>query len=688
MAEDFRLTRDGAFAIITFDKRHSKVNTLSTSTLTALNALLESVEQTHDIRGCVIHSGKPHQCVAGADLREIAALGEGPIEPLAHFIDLGHAAFNRLASLRVPSVGLVEGPALGGGLELLLACDALLAVDSPRTRLGVPEVKLDLIPAWGGTQRLPRLIGLRPALEMLLCGEPLAVDAAHAKGLLDAVCGAESPLESALALLESRASNQEWELRRAERRQRLVMGDGELEHVRASGWQRLAPRHKGPSEVPETLFEVVLEGVTKPLAEGLFVERNAALGLFQKPAARNRILVFFMQSKAREAANAINALDSKSIRRVGIVGAGQMGSGIAAAASSGFNVTIFDPQTSQLSVARERVAAAQKRSKAAFECHLTDDFEALVGCELIIEAIPEAEESKLALLHSLNKFLTNETIVATNTSSLSVARLSTALASPENFAGFHFFHPVERMPLIELVRGPRSSPQTLATLRCVAKELGKLAIEVADGPGFLVNRLLFATLREAIALSEDGHPIDRIDAAAVEFGLPMGPFALLDFVGLDTALAIFEILSFAYPTRMSIPRSLRTLVDAGQLGHKSEGGYYRAGVPLGTQGLVRRFDDAKALNFERVLLAMLLEATHVLEEGIAPSAQAVDLALVLGIGFPAWRGGILRWADQRGIARVTEELDALVLTSPRWQPTHLLVEMARKGALFHPRSNS
>jgi 3-hydroxyacyl-CoA dehydrogenase/enoyl-CoA hydratase/3-hydroxybutyryl-CoA epimerase/enoyl-CoA isomerase len=666
----------GGIAVLTFDQPGSKVNTLGTGTLGELGERLADLGTRDDLRGLIVRSGKPGQCIAGADLREIAELADGPEGPLENFIELGQRVFGQLEQLPFPTVALIDGPALGGGLEMLLACDGRIGIGSATAKpLGLPEVKLGLIPAWGGTQRLPRLIDPREAVRLLTTGESITCERARLLGLLDHAAP-ESSWDEAVALANGLIARSDWLHPRRAARQGAVVTDADFLNVVNRRIDELA---RDPDPAASVVARVVRDGAALPLADALRVERAAALPLFRSAIARNRIAVFFLRQRiARAPAVADPDVRPKDVARAGVLGAGLMGSGIAGALGrAGLPVALVDSDPQRLAAGRERAGGS---GQAAWISASTDP-EILAGCDVVIEAVTEDESVKHEALRRVAGLVGTSAILATNTSTLAVSRLAEAVSDPSRFGGLHFFHPVERMELVEVVRGERTNPVTLATLASLARRVGKVPIVVGDGPGFLVNRVLFPYLMEAVELASEGVALDEIDGAATAFGLPMGPIALLDFIGLDTALGAATVLAGAFPNRMRVPPLLRALVAAGRLGQKAGTGFRafpgntRRGVSDPTLGplLAAHRSEAPAWGgsatmMDRLILPMVLEARRALADGIAPDAGTVDLALILGIGFPAWRGGLLKWADELGERELRSRLDGLKVLGARFEP--------------------
>ena len=681
MNTSFRFSVHDHIATLSFDQPNSKVNTLGTDTLSELGELLDDIASQAGIEGLIFQSGKPDQCIAGADLREIAALMEGTPERLEALFDLGHAVFGRLESLPFPTVGIVDGPALGGGLELLLACDRLVAVDSPKARLGLPEVTLGLIPAWGGTQRLTRRVGLEPGLERLILGAPWNAKQALDAGLVAEVVDRAHVMEAAEQQLRALRAAATWHEERRRRAECVAVDSVELEASIARAGALIEKSYKPGDPAPRVVLDVASRGARVDLAEGLRIEKAASIALFQTSQARNRVFAFFIrQSAAKGLAGA-----AQTVERIGVVGGGTMGAGIAAAAVvRGIAVTLIEPAAAQCDRVRERVRAACERSgrgePGSEMLSFASGSGALCDCRLVIEAVPEDQAIKRDVLAQLETVVAENAVIATNTSSFTIAALSGGLRVPERFGGLHFFNPVERMELVEVVRGAETSEQTENALFGFARMLGKVPIRAGDCAGFLVNRVLFAYLGEACHLLDEEHSLAGIDAAAVDFGMPMGPFRLMDWIGLDIALAIFHVLAQAYPDRMNVPEALKRLVAEGRLGRKTGAGFYDQDSKSEKAGDDERESGALA---DRLMLPLLLESVRALEEGVARGAGDLDLALLLGIGFPVARGGVLRWADELGAAEVVRRAEALAALGARFATPARLSALARAGGRFH-----
>lgn len=701
----------GPVGVVTLDAPGRSVNVLDRGVLGEFAALAASLDARDDLRGLLVTSAKPGHFVAGADLREVEAIGDDR-DALVALLDAGGGLFDSLAALPFPTVGLVDGVCLGGGVELLLALDDRLLTRSPRTRVGLPEVNVGLMPAWGGTQRLPRLVGLHHALTLITTGEPVDAWRAVAIGAAFDAVPVERLVEEGIRLLGMLREGEAWRRRRRERSGAIAATVEEMRFARYAAEVALEERSKGPAAAPRAALAAICDGCRLPLREALAVERRAALDLFGTSSASALIGLFFdRQRRARGTGVADRAIGGRTVARVGVVGAGQMGAGIAAvAARSGIPVSLVD-------VDEARVAAGVSRARGVMEgrvaagratpADLADmlarlstgtDAATLAGTDLVVEAVTEDEGLKVEVLRRIADVVGSDAIVATNTSTIPISRLAAHVASPRRFVGMHFFNPVDRMELVEVIRGDATDDATVATVVGLARRLGKLPLVVRDGPGFLVNRLLFPSMNEALVLLAEGIDAESIDAAAVRFGMPMGPIALHDLVGLDTCLAASAVMAHAFPGRAEVAPLLETLVARGRLGRKSGAGFRRFDAPKGRprpdpdlDAILAPFRTGPAVGSavpggeaiaDRLFLPMLLEATRVLEEGIVSDPLDIDLGVTLGLGFPAWRGGILRWCDTEGIANVAARLAALGERGGRFAPSALFTDTLRRGGRF------
>ncbi|HET6201188.1 MAG TPA: 3-hydroxyacyl-CoA dehydrogenase NAD-binding domain-containing protein [Planctomycetota bacterium] len=663
----------------------------------ALEAALERIEGKTSARGFVFTGPGPGMFLAGADIALIRDLRDpAEAEKLAA---RGQRLFERIARLPRPTVAAISGPCLGGGYELALACRWRLASDHPKTKVGLPEVRLGIVPGFGGTQRLPRLLGLARALPPILTGSAYPARAAWRLGLVDDLVPDER-----LAELAEKAALGELPLPRRRAPRLLDRLSPVRFFVAETAKRRTLRETRGRYPAPLRAIEVASRGLGGGIARGLALEAKALAETATGPVAKNLLQLYFL----REGAKRFAALDGQplesQVKRAAVIGCGAMGAGIALLlAERGVSVRLQDADAGAIARTLERARRrfGEKVARRRMERHEAvaamdrlqpaGDGSGLERCDLVLEAIVESLEAKRSLFAKVASRVPPGALLATNTSSLEVAAIAKGLPRPERVVGLHFFNPVEKMPLVEVVRGPETSPESAARAAALALEIEKTPLAVRDGAGFLVNRILAPYLQEASKLLVEGVLERDIDEAAVRFGLPVGPIALLDDVGLDVAAAAARTLAAAFPPRFEPPRLLERLLASQRLGRKSGTGFYRygrngrrvvdpdlprvLGLPARSPGPV-----PQALA-ERLLLASVLEALRCVEEGIVERAGDVDLASVLGFGFPPDRGGILRSAMADGaesLLRRASELRAR--HGVRFEPCRLLLDLASSKA--------
>src|SRR5688572_30413074 len=699
---------DGVAWLI-FDQPDARVNLLSSAVMARLDALLGEIEtaaRTGLTRALVIRSGKDGSFIAGADINEIANVDGGSAAETA--AREGQRIFRRLDLLPLPTVAAVDGLCLGGGTELILACDARIASDRPETKIGLPEVRLGFIPGFGGTTRLPRIVGLREALGLILTGATVSARKAQRIGLLSERMHPAVLYERAQALaLELAQGKRPRPPKRAlaarlmdETRigRAVVLQQARKQVLKESG---------GHYPAPLVALDVIRRSVRLPLDAALEIEAAAVGRLVGTDVSRNLIHVFRLTEAAKKTGP--RGVAPRPVERVAVVGAGVMGGGIAQLlAYRDIEVRLKDINAAALGLglkhAREmfdRLAQRGRLEKRDVQRYMdaiapTLDYSGFGTADLVIEAVVEKMDVKQAVLREVESHVNHASVLSTNTSSLSVSEMQNALTRPESFAGMHFFNPVHRMPLVEVVRGERTSDEAVATLVALTRRLEKTPVIVRDGPGFLVNRVLAPYLNEAGWLLSEGGAIEKIDAALREFGMPMGPLRLLDEVGLDVARHAGGVMSAAFGERLKPPPPITALAQSGLTGRKGGRGFYiyTAGREDGVNGAIyRALGDSvppqrRPLNAdsvrERCLLTMVNEAARVLEDGIVGSAADVDLGMITGTGFPPFRGGLLRWADTLGTRHVLVRLLALESAhGARFTPAPLIRERAAGGAGFY-----
>lgn len=707
-ASALRLEEQDGIAILTFDLPGSRANTLSQAVLVEFEQIVAPLQQRTDLKGLIFRSGKPGMFIAGADLNELAKVRPGP-ETVRPVTQRGLDVIASFEKLPFPTIAAVDGACVGGGLELALGFDYRVASTNPKTELGFPEVKVGLIPGWGGTQRLSRLIGPALATEMITTGETVKGNRARELGIVTDAMPVERLQEAALDQLRWTQQSGEWRTIRQRKQQPVGLSEEESSMIFAAARGQVMAKTKGQMPAPLAAVDAIAKGCNQPLEEGLKVETEAFIPLVGSPISRNLIAVFFMtQRLQKDPGVADTSIQPKPVNQVGVLGAGIMGAGIAGAhIRRGIPAMLLDVEqrfvdkgvTSITKVLQGRIDAGrgtqQEMIEALSRLSTTTVLAAMADREVVIEAVIENEDAKVKLYQELQRHLKPDAILASNTSTISITRMAKAVQRPAQFGGMHFFNPVDRMQLVEVIRGEQTSDQTVVTLVALAKRVGKTPIVVRDCPGFLVNRILFMYLNESLVLLEEGASPRALDKAATAFGMPMGPVTLNDVVGLDTSLYAGRVINTAFADRAKSSRILDDLVAAGRLGQKSGAGFYS--YPKGPRGV----DDPALQPFiersrtgnreisqeeiiDRLFLPMLTEATRILSEGVVRDPSDVDMGLILGTGFPAYRGGLLRWADQLGIPALMAKLKLYEKLGPRFEPTRLLREMAAKGRKFYP----
>lgn len=698
-------------AHVVFDDPDRRVNVWSRETMDELDQVLDELGERDDLAAIVFRSGKDDSFIAGADIDMLAGIDSADAaRALSH---RGQSLFQRVADLSVPTVAAIHGACVGGGLEFALACSFRIASDAGETRLGFPEVQLGIVPAWGGTQRAPRTVGLQDALTLILTSSRVSARKAERMGLVDQAVPAGRLVEIADDTAAAAARGREVPGGGSDGFASLLLEKNPLGRrlVFSQSRKKVRERTGGHYPAPFKAIETVETGLEKGLERGLEAEAEAVAELAATPAARN-LMWLYRESEA--AKRPPGEGEAREVDRVGILGAGVMGGGIAeVAAYAGLPVRLKDIDLDRvadgLAHAARIVGKARRRHKLS-EREGRDLMNRISGTtayagfgrvDVVIEAIVEDLEIKRKVLAEAEAEVDEECVLATNTSSLRVDRMAEALERPERFGGLHFFNPVERMPLVEVVRGAATSDDALATLHGFARALGKTPVVVRDAPGFWVNRLLTPYLNEAAHLYAEGVAIEDLDGALEGFGLPMGPIALLDEVGLDIAAKVGKVLEREFPDRMKPSPLLRRLESTGRLGKKAGLGFYRweggerkgpdTGLrdelglpggrgPAGEEAPV--FDDGYLV--ARCLYPMVNEAARALAEDVVDSPADGDLALVMGMGWPPFRGGLLRWADEVGIQRIVDRLDEWAeAIDPRFAPAEPLRERARWRGGFY-----
>ncbi len=715
MSSAFRLSIVDGLATVIFDLPDEKVNKFSTPVMEELSALTDKLAAAPGIRALILRSGKKDIFIAGADVREIEGV-ERPEEGAAKSA-LGQQIFSRWAALPFPTIAAIGGACLGGGLEMALACDYRLMSDSPKARMGLPEVNLGILPGWGGTQRLPRLVGIRSALDLILTGRMVDGRRARRIGLADESIPEPIFEEWSETFARSKAGTR----KPAGRRRRRSASDWLLEGnplgrriLFSRARKGVLAKTRGQYPAPLEALAAVAEGFGRKLPDALAIE-NARLGrVVATPVQKNLLRIYLWTEEIKKETGAANpTVAPRSVSRLGVLGAGVMGGGIAQlTADKGYPTRMKDIAPEPLAhgfrtaaevwkekMGRGRMNRRQFEEKMGL---LSGGFD-LAGfgmAEVTIEAVIEKLPVKQQVLREWEDAVPDDRIFASNTSTLPITRIAENARNPRRVAGMHFFNPVHRMPLVEVIRGEKTSDEAVATVFDLAKKLGKTPIVVRDGPGFLVNRILAPYLSEAVRLVTEGCRIEDVDRAMTAFGMPVGPLALLDDVGIDVAVKGGQTMAAAFASRLPLAENFGGVAEAGRLGRKTGKGFYRyAGSrrlgpdPGAYRDLRLRAAGGTPLPEEvlvaRLVMPMINEAAFCLEDRIVASPARLDCAMIFGTGFPPFRGGLLRYADELGPDRVANRLEDLQeRLGDRFAPAELILRMARERRKFYDGGES
>ncbi len=713
-----KTVQGGQIALIEWDLVGEKVNKLSTPVMTRFREVLEELNRSN-YQAAVMISRKSSIFVAGADIEEIKSLKTK--EAFMPALQAAHGVFNLLEDMKMPVIAAIHGACLGGGCEMVLACDYRIATDDSATRIGLPEVKLGIIPGFGGCVRLPRVIGLQGAIDIILQGKSVDANKAFKLGLVDQVVHP--------SILENQAIKFAEELIRDHRlakRKKQFKPKGAMNAAMESGLGRLVVFNQaekmtkkatsGHYPAPLKALEVVKKTYgMKNRERALEIEIEGFCEVAITDVSKNLINVFFLMESVKKKTGVASGVKPKEVKRLGVLGAGTMGGGVAyVAADRGIEVRLKDISNQALAVgfahARDLWDKLRKKKKINTydfnrKMNLVTgglDYSGFGQLDVVIEAIVEDMKIKQKVIGETAGQCRQDCIIATNTSSLSVTEMSKGHPRPENFVGMHFFNPVHKMPLVEVIRGEKTSDEAVATIFELSKKMGKLPVVVKDGPGFLVNRLLLPYLIEAAFMLEDGMSIEVVDRIfKKEFGMPMGPFALMDEIGIDVCIKVVKIFHESLGERIMVPQVLMKIKETDRLGKKNKKGFYlyddrgkpvkndKGGVDesiyaeLGLGQPTNKLSNTEIIR--RGVYPMINEAALALvEERIVETPDEVDLAMITGMGFPPFRGGLLRYADTIGSQAITDELEVLATQyGVRFKPSVPLRNMAKTNRLFY-----
>ena len=700
---------DDGIAIIRIDVPNERHNILKAVFIDEAHQVLNKLAKQSGLKGVILTSAKADSFIAGADIHMLADCQEAA--DASQLARAGQAFCNRIAKFKKPVIAAIDGVCLGGGLELALACRARVCTDNDHTRLGLPEVQLGLLPGSGGTQRLPRLIGVRNALDLMLTGRQLRPHQAKRLGLVDEVVADSILLDVARRLIAHPPK------RKRHWRDPRIISRWALKHIgKIRHWlfgqarTRTLKKTKGLYPAPERIIDCVETGIHKGLKVGLDSEARLFGELAMTAQARQLMQIYFATTELKKDRGTEAGVAPHPVRKIGVLGAGLMGAGISYVSSSraAVAVRLKDKDSTGLNrglayihkLIQQRL---QRRALSTYDAQQhsrrvtpTLDYSGFHDADLVIEAVFEDLNLKQQMLREIEEQCRKDTLFASNTSSIPIAKIAQAAARPGNVIGMHYFSPVEKMPLLEVISGPDTDPIAIATAVEFGHQQGKTVIVVKDGAGFYVNRILAPYVNEAAHLLEEGIAIDAVDKALVDFGFPVGPFALLDEVGLDVSSKVGPILFDAFGERLRPSRAAEVLIKDQRLGKKSGRGFYRYGSGKKAQ---KEVDESvyKRLGVkadkplvaehivERCVFPLLNEAVRCWEERVINSLRDGDIGAVFGIGFPPYLGGPFRYLDTLGAEHVVSKLQTYQnKVGARYAPAPLLEKMVEENDVFYP----
>lgn len=711
--ESLRIVPKGDIALLEWDLVGERINKLSSPVMFRLREVVEELKKSK-FKAVVMVSRKPKIFIAGADIEEIKRISTK--EEYTKVLTLAHEIFNALEDLPLVTIAAVAGACMGGGCEMILACDYRICSDSPDTKIGLPEVKLGILPGFGGCIRLPRTVGLPASLDIILAGKAVDGRKAEKIGLVDACVPAQQLEERAMQFAREKIAAG------GLKRRKTYVAHGAMNKFMDSFLGRpvvynqakkgVLKETKGFYPAPLKALEVVSKTYGMANRErAIKIEMEGFVEVATTAVSKNLIDLFYMMEAVKKQTG-VEGKDVKAlpIKNMAVLGAGTMGGGIAqVAADKGILVRMKDITNEALAIgfrhASEIFGKYVKRKKITkydYDAKMskisgTLDYSGFQQMDVVIEAIVEDMNVKKKVIAETVKHCRPDTIIATNTSSLSVTEMAEAHPHPENFVGMHFFNPVDKMPLVEVIRGPKTSDVATATIFELSKKMGKTPVVVKDGPGFLVNRLLMPYMIEAMFLMQDGMAIEVVDRWYThKFGMPMGPFRLMDEVGLDVCIKVVKIFHKSLGDRIEVPTMVTALGDSKRLGKKSGRGFYlydEKGQQLSVdKSIYSELGLAAPTNpltekecIERCVFTMINEAALALvEDHIVQTPQDVDLAMIMGTGFPPFRGGLLKYADSLGTQYVAQELELYATKcGARLRPTKPLANLAKTNRKFY-----
>ena len=711
-----QLTDKGIYEL-SFDASKGSVNIFNQKTTAELTAALDVLSKVSGVKGLLIVSGKKG-FIAGADIHEFGPVFSQGEDKIVNLLQKSNDNFNRLEDLPFPTIVAIKGHALGGGCELSLACDYRIGTSD--VSIGLPETKLGIIPGWGGTVRLPRLVGIETAIEWMASGKHYDAMSALKAGVLDAVIDDPEQLRIAALSMFSQCQSGALDFQKRRQQKQQPLQQNAIEFTMAMTTSRAFVAQQAGRHYPAPLkvIDVIRDAATCTREEALRVETRAFVELAQTPQALGLSGIFLGDQFVAKQARQLTKNITEPISQAAVLGAGIMGGGIAyQSALKGIPVQLKDVQQLGLDIGVKE--AGKLLSKRVQRGRLTQEkmlevlariqptlhYKDFSKVEMVVEAVVEKLSIKQSVLSEVESKVNSETVLATNTSTISVDQLADSLVRPENFCGMHFFNPVHAMPLVEVIRGKKTSDKTIAKTVAYATAMGKKAIVVNDCPGFLVNRVLFPYLVGFSMLLRDGVTFQKIDKVMEAWGWPMGPAYLMDVIGIDTCIHAEKVMAEGFPDRMqrnftSIPEML---FEAEHLGQKTQQGFYQYVVDKKGklqkeinndvmsliekhQNTAKDLPTAKVSDEEiiaRMMVPMATELSRCLEEGIVASATEADMALVYGLGFPPFRGGVFRWLDDLGLDEFERMANTCQSLSPLYQLTQEMKERLVNKAPYY-----
>jgi len=666
-------------AVVILDPPHRSLAVLDAPLLTDLDNVVQELQQERDLRGIVFAGREPLQFAAGADVTGISKITER--EDALNIVRFVHSIFHRIEGLKATTVAAVGGACPGGAYELSLSCDYIIAADDPKTRIGLPETQLGIIPGWGGSHRLPRRIGTPGALDAILSGRLFPARTAWKRGMVDRLTYPGQLPEKAIEIAMGRLPVKT--RKRGMARWMVDRNPIATGIIGSKVRKQVESKTHGFYPAPMVAMNLVLESFSANQEQMVEREAKAVADLSVGPVCKSLVGIFFASEAAKKYARGTKEFRPRKMKRGGVIGGGTMGGAIAGSmAEKGLDMRLIDLSRDALDVALLDHAAyiGKKKQRRRMKPHLADaaidrltaseQMDGLGQADIVLEAVAEKMAVKKAVFAELAKIVPSDCLLATNTSSLSVTEMAKDIPNPERVVGMHFFNPVRKMPLVEVVKGELTSEETAIEIAALATRMGKTPVVVKDVAGFLVNRLLGPYLDEAIRLFLAGADADRLDRLMLDFGMPMGPLRLLDEVGLDIATHAAQSLSEAYGERMLPSAGIQALMTDKRLGVKTGWGFYRH--PKGRKNKpelssdlasYQQEDSARSLSDEaivdRLILSMVNEAARCMEEEVTATAKDLDLATVFGMGFAPFRGGLLHYAEAEGWSSIVQRLEAI-----------------------------